>query len=60
MKRYTENIHSYQNYVAGDSWKCSKSPTGAHHWNIVGNHMKCKHCNEIRNVNEVYEKCQSK
>lgn len=33
----------YAEYVSGGSWKCSSSPTGAHHW-IVGRTTVCKHC----------------
>jgi len=33
----------YAEYLEGNSWRCSKSPTGAHHW-IVGNQIVCKYC----------------
>ena len=33
----------YAEYLKGNSWRCSKSPTGAHHW-IVGNQIVCKYC----------------
>jgi hypothetical protein len=33
----------YAEYLEGDSWKCSKSPTRAHHW-IVGSETICKYC----------------
>jgi hypothetical protein len=30
-------------YLKGDSWKCSSSPSGAHHW-ILGRRTICKYC----------------
>ncbi len=36
------------NYLAEGQWKCSKSPTGAHHWVVVSRSMTCKHCAQIR------------
>lgn len=30
-------------YLKGDTWKCSHSPTGAHHW-IIGRQTVCKYC----------------
>ena len=35
--------YEYAEYLKGDSWKCSPSPTGAHHW-IIGRQIVCKHC----------------
>ena len=31
-------------YIESGVWKCSKSPTGAHHWVIIGRQAKCKYC----------------
>jgi hypothetical protein len=33
----------YAEYLEGDSWKCSKSPSRAHHW-IVRGQTICKYC----------------
>jgi hypothetical protein len=33
----------YDEYLRGNSWRCSNSPTGAHYW-IVGNQIVCKYC----------------
>jgi hypothetical protein len=33
----------YAEYLDGDSWKCSKSPSKAHHW-IFGTQAVCKYC----------------
>jgi len=30
-------------YLKGDSWKCSSSPSGAHHW-IIASKTICKYC----------------
>lgn len=38
---------SYAEYLKGGSWKCGKSPNGAHYW-IVGNQMICKYCLMVR------------
>lgn len=39
--------HDYAEYLKGDSWICSHSPTGAHHW-IVGHQIVCKHCLAVK------------
>jgi len=31
-------------YIKSGVWKCSQSPTGAHHSIITGGVMKCKYC----------------
>jgi hypothetical protein len=33
----------YSEYLEGDSWRCCKSPSKAHHW-IVGSQTICKYC----------------
>jgi hypothetical protein len=33
----------YAEYLEGESWRCSKSPSKAHHW-IVGSQTICKYC----------------
>jgi len=32
----------------GKSWYCHKSPTGAHHWTIIGYEGRCKYCRTLR------------
>ena len=39
----------YAEYLKGNSWRCSSSPTGAHHW-IVGNQMVCKYCLMVKQL----------
>jgi len=31
-------------YLKGDGWKCSSSPTGAHHWRVGRHESVCKYC----------------
>jgi len=37
-------------YIKSDCWRCSNSPTGAHHWVITpikhGKIMNCKYCRQ--------------
>ncbi len=40
---------SYGEYLIGNSWRCSKSTTGAHHW-IVGNQIVCKYCLLVKQI----------
>ncbi len=42
MVNYIRRLE-YAEYLKGDSWRCSNSPTGAHYW-IIGNQTVCKHC----------------
>ena len=37
-------------YIDSGSWKCDKSPSGAHHWIINEDQMECKYCKENRRV----------
>lgn len=34
----------YAAYLKGDAWKCSLSPTGAHHWLVSRKDTTCKYC----------------
>ncbi len=34
-------------YLKGDSWRCSSSPSGAHHW-ILGRQTICKYCLTVK------------
>ncbi len=40
----------YKNYVAGGSWKCEQSPTGAHFWSVKVGTMTCRFCDEVKGV----------
>ena len=31
----------------GKPWYCQKSPTGAHHWIIIGQEGRCKYCRAL-------------
>lgn len=35
-----------------ESWYCQKSPTGAHHWIIVGERCRCKYCSTFQDLPE--------
>jgi hypothetical protein len=37
-------VSENQSYMASDRWKCSRSPSGAHHWIIQSSQMTCKYC----------------
>ena len=38
-----------RDYLLAGLWKCSISPTGAHHWmHQMGELWKCKHCESYR------------
>lgn len=34
----------YAAYLRGDAWKCTLSPTGAHHWLVSRSDTTCKYC----------------
>jgi len=36
--------------MAEGQWRCSKSPTEAHHWVVVRQNMTCKYCSENRDL----------
>jgi len=38
-------------YLKGDSWKCSSSPTGAHHW-IIRRQTICKYCLTTKQIKD--------
>ena len=42
---------NFKQYLESESWKCDKSPSGAHHWIIGGLEQTCKFCGEVREVN---------
>lgn len=48
---------NHQKYLAGDTWKCDKSPTGAHYWVGLPDTAEdgyciflCKHCFDARKL----------
>ena len=41
-------VNFYDQYIAGQSWKCEKSPTGAHNWLVVTGKQTCKHCGMVK------------
>ena len=41
---------AYDEYLKGDSWRCSNSPTGAHCWLTERNQMVCKYCSKARRI----------
>lgn len=51
----TDNLDLYNEYLRGDTWKCEKSPTKAHHWQEANHENEvamfiCKHCEEKRKL----------
>ncbi|MDD5704151.1 MAG: hypothetical protein PHU23_19125 [Dehalococcoidales bacterium] len=50
MRRSVMNAVGEKEYIDSGSWKCSQSPSGAHHWIIEHNQMTCKHCQNIRQL----------
>jgi len=52
----------YDNYIEGGSWRCNKSPTGAHHWVELPNTSKggraiflCQWCYDAKELPVTYE-----
>ena len=43
-------VSENQEFMASDRWKCSKSPSGAHHWIIQRGQMTCKYCDYSKPV----------
>jgi hypothetical protein len=39
-------------YLKGDSWRCSASPAGAHHW-IIRSKTICKYCHIAKQPQDV-------
>jgi hypothetical protein len=39
-------------YLKGDSWRCSASLTGAHHW-IMRNKTICKYCHTVQQPKDI-------
>ncbi len=51
MRQRIMKVSDNQEFMASDRWKCSKSPSGAHHWIIHGGQMTCKYCHDNKPVN---------
>jgi len=42
-------MSGYQQYIESGCWKCTSSPTGAHHWiEQDSSHFACKYCQATR------------
>ena len=50
MGQRSMKVYEDQEFMASDRWKCSKSPSGAHHWIIQIGQMTCKYCNSSKTV----------
>jgi hypothetical protein len=46
--------NSIKDYIKSGTWKCRKSPRGAHYWIVDHNQMTCKHCNEKRPISVTF------
>ena len=45
MRAFAEKV-----YFESGSWKCEKSPSGAHHWFIIHFQMTCRYCGLSKQV----------
>ena len=45
MRAFAEKV-----YFESGSWKCEKSPSGAHHWFIIHFEMTCRYCGLSKQV----------
>ena len=50
MPNRMNNTAKNKEYIDSGSWKCDKSPGGAHYWIISRDQMTCKHCTENRQI----------
>lgn len=54
----------YKKYLVSDTWKCGRSPTGAHHWIVdhegSGLFGLCKYCGEWRKFAPVRQYTESR
>jgi len=50
MKKVFPKANYRAEYLAEEQWRCSKSPTEAHHWVVVRQSMTCKYCLESRDL----------
>jgi hypothetical protein len=50
MAQRSVKISENKEFIDSERWKCSKSPTGAHHWMICSDQMTCKYCNGSKPV----------
>jgi hypothetical protein len=49
-KQITGQEHA--EYLKGNSWRCSSSPSGAHHW-IINSQRICKYCLKVEELQAV-------
>ena len=42
------DITNEQKYIQSGYWKCTNSPTGAHHWKEYSGLWVCKYCGDVR------------
>jgi len=52
----------YIRYLAGRSWQCADSPSGAHHWVFDDKDKKfhCKYCGKAKRLPLSWQEWQSK
>ena len=49
-----------EEYLESGRWKCSKSPSGSHHWKVTssiddGSEQRCANCDEVRKLERYYK-----
>lgn len=61
-QRKAGSDNPYINYLAGRSWQCTDSPSGAHHWVYDEKDKKfhCKYCNQSKRLPLSWAEWQSK
>jgi len=50
MKKVLRKADYRAEYLDEGQWRCSKSPTEAHHWVVVRQIITCKYCSERRDL----------
>jgi hypothetical protein len=50
MGQSSMKVSENQEFLSSERWKCSQSPSGAHHWIIHSIEMTCKYCKASKPV----------
>jgi len=58
-RKHNQIVHNpinrvWEKYIDSGIWKCSKSPTGTHHFIFEEKKGTCKYCGEIREGTPYY------
>lgn len=55
----TVSNHQYETYKTGNTWRCEKSPSGAHYFYGDNNKITCKYCGVVRIPKDVLEESKN-